>query len=103
MLTEFSRKRSRKIQSILIVVMALLTIGICVLFQGNTIYAQETNHDEQTTQHAAALTTENKSENRTSPTVHILSFGLVIAVSAVTAGILIAVRKKNKRNKQLYF
>ena len=49
MLTEFSRKRSRKLQSILIIVIALLTIGICVLSQGNTIYAQETNNDEQAT------------------------------------------------------
>ena len=56
MLTEFSRKRSRKLQSILIIVIALLTIGICVLSQGNTIYAQETNNDEQATQHAAAMT-----------------------------------------------
>ena len=103
MLTEFSRKRSRKIQSILIVVMALLTIGICVLSQGNTIHAQEINNDEQTTQHAAAMTIENKSEDQTSPTVHILAFGLVIAVSAVTAGILIAVRKRNKRKKQMHF
>lgn len=103
MMTEFSRKRCRKAQSILIVVMALLTIGICVLSQGNTIYAQETNNDEQTTQHAAAMTIENKSEDQTSPTVHILAFGLVIAVSAMTAGILIAVCKRNKRKKQLHF
>ena len=103
MLTEFSRKRSRKIQSILIVVMALLTIGICVLSQGNTIHAQEINNDEQTTQHAAAMSIENKFEDQTSPTVHILAFGLGIAVSAVTAGILIAVRKRNKRKKQIHF
>ena len=103
MLTEFSRKRSRKLQSILIIVIALLTISICVLSQGNTIYAQETNNDEQATQHAAAMTSENKSEDQTSPTVHILAFGLVIVVSAATAGILIAVRKRNKRNKQIHF
>ena len=103
MLPEFSRKRSRKLHSILIIVMALLTIGICVLSQGNTIHAQETNNDEQATQHAAAMTIENKSEDETSPTVHILAFGLVITVSAITAGILIAVRKRNKRKKQMHF
>ena len=103
MLTEFSRKRSRKLHSILIIVMALLTIGICVLSQGNTIHAQETNNDEQATQNAAAMTIENKSEDETSPTVHILAFGLVITVSAITAGILIAVRKRNKRKKQMHF
>ena len=103
MLTEFSRKRSRKLHSILIIVMALLTIGICVLSQGNTIHAQETNNDEQATHHAAAMTIENKSEDETSPTVHILAFGLVITVSAITAGILIAVRKRNKRKKQMHF
>ena len=91
MLSEFSRKRFRKLQSVFIIVMALLTIGICVLSQGNTIHARETNDDEQTTQHAAAMTIENKSEDQTSPTVHILAFGLVIVVSAATAGILIAV------------
>lgn len=48
---------------IFIIVMALLTIGICVLSQGNTIQARETNDDEQTTQHAAAMTIENKSED----------------------------------------
>ena len=103
MLTEFSRKRSRKLHSILIIVMALLTIGICVLSQGNTIHAQETNNDEQATQHAASMTIENKSEDETSPTVHVLAFGLVITVSAITAGILIAVRKRNKRKKQMHF
>ena len=103
MLTEFSRKRSRKLHSILIIVMALLTIGICALSQGNTIHAQETNNDEQAPQHAAAMTIENKSEDETSPTVHILAFGLVITVSAITAGILIAVRKRNKRKKQMHF
>ena len=97
MLSEFSRKRFRKLQSVFIIVMALLTIGICVLSQGNTIHARETNDDEQTTQHAAAMTIENKS-----PTVHILAFGLVIVVSAATAGILIAVRKRNKRKKQIH-
>ena len=102
-MTEFSRKRSRKLQSILIIVMALLTIGICVLSRGNTIHGQETNNDEQTTQHAAAMTIENKSEDQTSPTVHILAFGLVIAVSATTAGILIAVHKRKKRKKQMHF
>ena len=56
MLSEFSRKRFRKLQSVFIIVMALLTIGICVLSQGNTIHARETNDDEQTTQHAAAMT-----------------------------------------------
>ena len=64
--------------------------------------ARETNDDEQTTQHAAAMTIENKSEDQTSPTVHILAFGLVIVVSAATAGILIAVRKRNKRKKQIH-
>ena len=97
MLSEFSRKRFRKLQSVFIIVMALLTIGICVLSQGNTIH-----DDEQTTQHAAAMTIENKSEDQTSPTVHILAFGLVIVVSAATAGILIAVRKRNKRKKQIH-
>lgn len=103
MLIEFCRKRYQKIQSILIIVMVLLTIGICVLSQGNTIHAQETNHDEQTTQQAAAMTLENKSEDQTSPTVHILAFASVIAISAVTAGILIAVHNKNKRNTQMRF
>ena len=65
-------------------------------------HARETNDDEQTTQHAAAMTIENKSEDQTSPTVHILAFGLVIVVSAATAGILIAVRKRNKRKKQIH-
>ena len=102
MLSEFSRKRFRKLQSVFIIVMALLTIGICVLSQGNTIHARETNDDEQTTQHAAAMTIENKSEDQTSPTVHILAFGLVLVVSAATAGILIAVRKRNKRKKQIH-
>ena len=102
MLSEFSRKRFRKLQSVFIIVMALLTIGICVLSQGNTIHARETNDHEQTTQHAAAMTIENKSEDQTSPTVHILAFGLVIVVSAATAGILIAVRKRNKRKKQVH-
>ena len=97
MLSEFSRKRFRKLQSVFIIVMALLTIGICVLSQGNTIHARETNDDEQTT-----MTIENKSEDQTSPTVHILAFGLVIVVSAATAGILIAVRKRNKRKKQIH-
>ena len=97
MLSEFSRKRFRKLQSVFIIVM-----GICVLSQGNTIHARETNDDEQTTQHAAAMTIENKSEDQTSPTVHILAFGLVIVVSAATAGILIAVRKRNKRKKQIH-
>ena len=97
MLSEFSRKRFRKLQSVFIIV-----IGICVLSQGNTIHARETNDDEQTTQHAAAMTIENKSEDQTSPTVHILAFGLVIVVSAATAGILIAVRKRNKRKKQIH-
>ena len=63
--------------------------------------ARETNDDEQTTHHAAAMTIENKSEDQTSPTVHILAFGLVIVVSAATAGILIAVRKRNKRKKDI--
>lgn len=103
MMTEFSGKRSRKAQFVLIVLMALLTIGICMLSQGNTIHAQETNTDEQTTQHAAAMIIENKTEDQTSPVVHILAFGLVIAVSAATAGILIAVRKRNKHKKQLSF
>ncbi len=62
MLTEFSRKRSRKLKSILIIAMALFTIGICVLSQRNTVHAQEINNDEQTTQHAAAMSMENKSE-----------------------------------------
>ena len=103
MLTEFIRKKSRKIQFILIIVMALLTVGIYVLSQGNTIYAQETNNNEKTTQHAVAMTIGNKSEDQTSPIVHILAFGLVIAVSAATAGILIAVRKRNKRKTQVHF
>ncbi|MEE0252388.1 MAG: hypothetical protein UEE41_03205 [Acutalibacteraceae bacterium] len=103
MLTEFSRKRSRKLKSILIIAMALFTIGICVLSQRNTVHAQEINNDEQTTQHAAAMSMENKSEDQISPTVHILAFGLVIVVSAATAGVLIAVHKRNKRKKQMHF
>jgi len=46
---------SRKLQSVFIIVMALLTIGICVLSQGNTIHARETNDDEQTTQHLCEI------------------------------------------------
>ena len=105
MMTEFSRKKSGKVQLItfLIGLVATLTMGICMLSQGNTIYAQETNTDEQTEPHTAALTIENQSQDQTSPTVHIIAFGLVITVSAATAGILIAVYKCNKRKKQFYF
>ena len=74
--------------------MALLTIGICVLSQGNTIHARETNDDEQTTQHAAAMTIENKSEgsNISHCTYSCIWFGNCLLV--LRRRILIAVRKE---------
>ena len=102
-MTKFSKKRCRNTYPVLILLMMLFIIGICMLSKGNTIRALETNTKDQAAQNAAVMTIQNSSKDQTSTTVHILAFGLVIVVSGVTAGILIAVRKRNKRKNHLHF
>lgn len=106
-MNDLNVKKSKRIRMVSFVIgfVMMWLIGITLLSNGNTIYAEEVNKetDNHTVQHAAALTLGTNNDNQESISVHILAFGIVIIISGGTAGILLAIRKRNRMKKQNHF
>ena len=105
-MNDFCIKKSKKLRMITFIIgfVMMFVVGITLLSNGNTIYAEENNETENTQVHqAAAMTVQNDNEDQGSTSIHVLAFGIVIIVSGGTAGILVAIRKRNKMKKHNCF